>query len=130
MKSLTCSVILFAVAITSLAVGNLLLKLGMDRFGALTGAGTPAAQALLKSPGLPVGIVLMIVQFICTLTLFKWGWDATVVLPILGLSYAVMAILGQPMLGEPVNATRWLGIILIMVGVFFVTRSVVPAKVH
>jgi drug/metabolite transporter (DMT)-like permease len=50
------------------------------------------------------------------------------VIPVLGLCYVAMAILGKCMLGEPVNATRWFGICLIILGVYFVARSVVPEK--
>ncbi len=119
----------FAVSIVSLSVGNILLKMGMDRFGALTTSGVPTLQALVKSPQLPIGIVLMIIQFVGTLTLFKWGWDASVVIPIMGLCYVGTAILGKWLLGEPVNATRWFGIFLIILGVFFIARSVTQAKV-
>jgi hypothetical protein len=44
-------------------------------------------------------------QFIGTVLLFKWGWDASV----------LTAIMGKWMRGEPVNATRWFGIVLIIV---------------
>jgi uncharacterized membrane protein len=119
----------FAVSIVSLSVGNILLKMGMDRFGALTASGIPAIQALVKSPQLPIGVILLTVQFIGTLTLFKWGWDASVVVPVMGLCYVGTAILGKWLLGEPVNAMRWLGIFLIILGVFFIARSVTQARV-
>lgn len=128
MRPLFHAVVVFAISIASLSAGNILLKMGMDRFGALTASGVPTAQALMKSPQLPLGIVLMIIQFVGTLTLFKWGWDASVVIPIMGLCYVGTAIMGKWMLGEPVNAMRWFGIFLIIVGVFFVARSVTPAK--
>jgi uncharacterized membrane protein len=123
------AVVVFAVSIVSLSVGNILLKMGMDRFGALTALGIPTVQALVKSPQLPIGVVLMTVQFVGTLTLFKWGWDVSVVIPIMGLCYVGTAIMGKWMLGEPVNAMRWLGIFLIILGVFFIARSVTQAKV-
>jgi len=59
----------------------------------------------------------------------KWGWDASVLIPIMGLCYVGTAIMGKWMLGEPVNATRWFGIVLIIVGVIFVARSVTQATV-
>src|SRR5487761_2137057 len=122
MRPLFHAVIVFAVSIASLSAGNILLKMGMDCFGALTDAGVPVVQALVKVPQLPLGIVLMIIQFVGTLTLFKWGWDASVVIPIMGLCYVGTAILGKWMIGEPVNAMRWFGIFLILLGVFFVAR--------
>ena len=129
MKPFFQAVAVFAVSIVSLSVGNILLKMGMDRFGELTASGHSGLQALMRSPQLPIGIVLMTVQFIGTLTLFKWGWDVSVVIPIMGLCYVGTAILGKWMLGEPVNALRWLGIFLIILGVFFIARSVTQAKV-
>jgi hypothetical protein len=129
MRPLFHAVVVFAISIASLSAGNILLKQGMDRFGALTASGTPTVSALVKVPQLPIGIALMIVQFLGTMTLFKWGWDASVVIPILGLCYGCTAILGKWVLGEPVNSMRWLGIFLITVGVCFVARSVTQAKV-
>jgi drug/metabolite transporter (DMT)-like permease len=129
MRPLFHAVAVFAVSIASLSAGNILLKMGMDRFGILTASGIPVMQALVKSPQLPVGVVLMMVQFAGTLTLFKWGWDVSVVIPIMGLCYVGTAILGKWMLGEPVNAMRWLGILLIIIGVFFIARSVTQAKI-
>jgi drug/metabolite transporter (DMT)-like permease len=128
MKNPSRSLVLFALAIASIAYGNVLLKQGMTRFNALTAAGTPAAPAVWHTPQLPAGAALMLVQFACTLTLFKWGWDASVVIPVLGLCYVAMGIMGKYLLGEPVNSLRWLGICLITAGVFFVARSSVPGK--
>jgi drug/metabolite transporter (DMT)-like permease len=129
MRPLFHAVVVFAISIASLSAGSILLKLGMDRFGALTDAGVPGVQALVKVPQLLLGIGLMIVQFIGTMLLFKWGWDASVVVPIMGLCYVCTAIMGKWMLGEPVNSMRWFGIFLITAGVFCVARSVTPAKV-
>ena len=129
MRPLFHAVLVFALSIASLSAGNILLKMGMDRFGALTASGVPTVQALVRAPQLPAGIVLMTVQFIGTLLLFKWGWDASVVVPIMGLCYVGTAILGKWMLGEPVNNLRWFGIFLIVLGVLCVARSVTPAKV-
>lgn len=128
MKNSTQSAVLFVIAIASLSYGNILLKQGMTRYDALTAIGTPMTQSIWRTPQLPIGAVLMLVQFGCTLTLFKWGWDASVVIPMLGLCYVAMGIMGKYLLGEPVNALRWLGIFLITAGVFFVARSSVPGK--
>ena len=128
MKNLTSAVFIFAISIASLSFGNILLKLGMTRYDTLTAAGLPAARAIWNAPQIPAGVLLMFVQFGCTMTLFKWGWDVSAVLPVMGLCYAVMAILSKWILDESVNATRWFGIILIIAGVFFVARSGVAGK--
>ena len=128
MKNVTYAVFAFALSIASLSVGNILLKLGMTRYDTLTAAGLPAARALWHTPQITAGVLLMFVQFGCTMALFRWGWDVSVVLPVMGLCYAVMAILGKLMLDESVNATRWFGILLIMAGVYFVARSGATGK--
>ena len=128
MNHLFLAVILFAIGIACLAFGNSLLKLGMVHYGRQTAAGATFFQALMKAPQLPLGVFLLTVEFIVTLILFKWGWDASVVIPIMGLSYVLNAVIGKWMLGEPVHAVRWVGIFLIVVGVAFVVQSVSPAK--
>jgi drug/metabolite transporter (DMT)-like permease len=128
MRPLFHAVVVFAVTIASLSVGNVLLKMGMDRYGTLTASGVSSLRAVAKSPHLLIGVLLLTVQFIGTLTLFKWGWDASVVVPVLGLCYVVTAILGKWVLGEAVNAMRWFGIVLITLGVLCIARSVTQAK--
>ena len=95
----------------------------LDRFGHSRSASAGEIAATARRH------ILMMVQFIGTLTLFKWGWDVSVVIPIMGLCYVGTAILGKWMLGEPVNAMRWLGIFLIILGVVFIARSVTQAKI-
>lgn len=125
---MTLAVIVFAVSIASLSAGNVLLKLGMDRFSSLTTDGVPAWLALLKTPFLTLGVLLMLVQFFGTLLLFKWGWEVSVVIPVMGLCYVGTAVLGRWVLGEPVGGLWWAGILLILIGVFFVARSVTPTR--
>jgi uncharacterized membrane protein len=128
MKPVFNAVVVFAISIASLSLGSVLLKIGMDRFGSLMDSGTPILQAILKSPQLPAGVVLMTLQFLGTLLLFKWGWDVSVVIPIMGLCYVGTALLGKWLLNEPVNSLRWFGIGLIVIGVFFVAHSVSKIK--
>jgi uncharacterized membrane protein len=128
MKPLLNAVVVFAISIASLSLGSVLLKIGMDRLGAQTASGASVLQAIWKTPQLPAGIVLMIIQFVGTLTLFKWGWDASVVIPMMGLCYVGTALLGKWLLNEPVNSLRWIGIGLIIIGVFFVAHSAAKIK--
>ena len=115
---------LFAGSIGSIAVANVLLKVGMDRLAVLQAADGFTWREALSVWELPVGVLLMTAQFIGMLTLFKWGWDASVVVPIFGLNYIVTALLSQWFLGEPVHGLRWLGIALVVGGVALIARSV------
>jgi drug/metabolite transporter (DMT)-like permease len=121
------AILVFILSIGALSVANILLKIGMDRWGTLEASNGLSLRTALALWQLPLGIVLMTVQFIGMLTLFKWGLDASVVVPVFGLNYVLTALLGRLMLGEPVYGLRWLGIVLIIAGVAFIARSV-PAS--
>ena len=129
MKPLYQIVLVFALSIASLSLGSVLLKLGMDRYGNLTASGISGLQALSRSPLLLVGSALMMFQFLGTLILFKWGCDVSVVTPVMGLCYVGTAILGRWLLAEPVNSLRWMGISLVILGVFCIARSVAQTKI-
>ena len=129
MKPLYQIVLVFALSIASLSLGSVLLKLGLDRYGNLSASGISGLQALSRSPLLLVGSALMMFQFLGTLILFKWGCDVSVVTPVMGLCYVGTAILGRWLLAEPVNGLRWMGISLVILGVFCIARSVAQTKI-
>lgn len=108
-------------AVVGLSVGNVLLKIGMGR---LDGAPPGALWATLAQTWqLPLGILLMIGQFVGMLSLFKWGWPAGVVVPLLGLNYVLTALLEQAWLGTRLDRSAWLGIAFVLVGVAFLARA-------
>ena len=118
------TLLLFAGSIGSIAIANVFLKVGMDRFAVLQTGGGFTWREILNIWELPAGVLLMAAQFVGMLTLFKWGWNASVVVPIFGLNYVLTALLSQWFLGEPVHGLRWLGIALVVGGVALIARSV------
>jgi uncharacterized membrane protein len=112
-------------AVAGLSVGNVLLKIGMGRLDA-----APAGalwSTITQTWQLPLGVVLMIVQFVGMLSLFKWGWPAGLVVPLLGLNYVLTALLEQAWLGTRLDRSAWIGIALVLVGVAFLARSTNPS---
>ncbi|MCC6233118.1 MAG: EamA family transporter [Verrucomicrobiales bacterium] len=107
----------FLGSVISLSVGNVLLKVGMDRWGA-AGAGLPLAG----------GVVLLAVQFLGMLVLFRYGWPVSVVVPLLGLNHALTALLGRLWLRETVDGWRWAGIALVVVGIFMISAPWLSRK--
>jgi drug/metabolite transporter (DMT)-like permease len=104
----------FLVSVASLSFGNVLLKIGMDRW---SDEGPPWGWA-----GIPVaaGVFLLAVQFFGMLLLFRMGWAVSVVVPLFGLNFAVTALLGGLLLREPMDRSRWIGIALVLVGILFI----------
>lgn len=77
------------------------------------------------TPWVGVGIVLLIGFMAAYMTALSWA-DLTYVLPATALGYIIMALLAKFFLQEDVTASRWAGIVLISLGVGFVTRG--PAR--
>ena len=49
--------------------------------------------------------------------------DLSFAYPLISLAYVITAFLAIYFFGEKVTSVRWLGIIMILAGVFFITRS-------
>lgn len=117
-------ILVFAASICSLSMGNALLKVGMDQVHQQQPDGIWATiGTALTTWQVPVGVVLMAMQFVGMLTLFEWNLAVSVVVPIFGLHYVVTALLGQLWIGENVTWVRWLGILLIVGGAVLVGDS-------
>jgi drug/metabolite transporter (DMT)-like permease len=78
--------------------------------------------AAVFTPWIVLGIALLIGFFASYLTALSWA-DLTFVLPATGLGNVVVALLARFWLHEPISLARWAGIVLITVGVGFVTQG-------
>jgi uncharacterized membrane protein len=108
------------------AMGDVLLGKGMKETG----------EIALKSPvsildGLTrgfhnqlvwLGMGSLIIFFICYLLVLSWA-DYSFVSPASASSYAVVTLLGWMLLGETVTSVRWLGVLVICLGVLFISHT-------
>jgi transporter family protein len=112
-----------SVAVLANSFGNLLLAMAMDRLPAFSS--TPFAHYLylaLVNPYLLPGTVLSALYMVAQLSLFSWA-DLSFVVPVIASSYIVTALLSKFILGEPVETERWIGVVLISLGVALVART-------
>src|SRR5438876_11407994 len=107
-------------------LGNVLLSKGMRGIGS---AQDWAPQGLfhiliriLVSGYIWLGIVCLLFFFVAYMLVLTWA-DYSYVQPASAFSYAVVAVLGYFLLGEAVPLLRWIGIIVICVGVFIVGHT-------
>lgn len=111
------------VAVLANSFGNLLMALGMDGmpgFGAV-----PFDRYLFQlvdNPYLLLGALLTAVYTVAQLSLLSWA-DLSYVVPCIASSYIVSTLLGEFVLGERVLVLRWLGVVLIFVGVTLVYET-------
>ena len=78
--------------------------------------------AAVFHPWIAAGILLLICFFACYLTALSWA-DLTYVLPTTAFGYVIIALLGRFWLGEEISIYRWAGILLITIGVGFVSQG-------
>ncbi|HET7100307.1 MAG TPA: hypothetical protein VFJ52_04080 [Terriglobia bacterium] len=73
----------------------------------------------LRVKWLWIGIGLMAVAFFSLLALLSWA-NVSLVVPATAASYAVGALGAQFLLGEHVNRERWIGVVIVCMGVALV----------
>jgi drug/metabolite transporter (DMT)-like permease len=120
------TVILVLIAAMIGGTGHVLLAKGMKTVGDLTEApserlGGMVARAL-SNRWLLLGVVLQATFFAMYLTLLSRA-EVSQVLPMTAVDYIVVALLAYALLGEAVTPARWMGILLIVAGVFMVART-------
>jgi drug/metabolite transporter (DMT)-like permease len=109
------------------ATGDSLLSRGMKQAGNISLHQLPDLILTILNPWILAGIVFLLGFFAAYMIALSWA-DLTYVLPATSLGYVLLALIAKFLLHEQVTTTRWLGIIVVSVGVGFVTRG--PALTH
>jgi len=109
------------------AVGDTLLAHGMKETGNISLQNLGSIILVVLHPGIALGIFFLLAFFACYLTALSWA-DLTYVLPATSLSYVLVTLVARFWLHEQVSLSRWLGVLLISLGVGFVTQG--PALTH
>jgi drug/metabolite transporter (DMT)-like permease len=94
----------------------------MTQLAPLSLAHPGALIAAVFTPWIAVGIALLIGFFASYLTALSWA-DLTFVLPATAFGNVIVALLSRFWLHEAVSPQRWLGVLLITVGVGFVAKG-------
>lgn len=118
------------IAILANSFGNLLLAVAMERMPEFSQVGlfTYFSNLLLNPFFLP-GAALTAIYSLVQLWLFSWA-DLSFVVPCIASSYIVSTLLAEFVLGEQVLRIRWIGDLLICVGVILVAETPIATKPH
>jgi drug/metabolite transporter (DMT)-like permease len=107
-------------------LGDVLLSRAMKHIGAVSSfRPVPLADTFFRvftSPAIWLGIASLLVFFVSYLLVLSWA-DYSYVQPVSALGYGAVALLGYFFLGEMVTGLRWVGVLLICVGVFLVGQT-------
>ena len=102
-----------------------MLKRGMTQNGAvqLTGAGVAHAFRLTVTNGtIWVGILFLTGFMVSYMTVLSWA-DYSYVMPAGAFGYALLTLMAVLFLHESVSPRRWVGVVLICVGVLLVGQT-------
>jgi uncharacterized membrane protein len=107
-------------------LGNVLLGKGMKRVGAAS-IGTPAEaldfiSRVLRTGTIWLGIGSLLTFFVAYMLVLSWA-DYSYVQPASAAAYGMVAVLAHFMLREAVTPMRWMGVLLICLGVLVVGHT-------
>jgi drug/metabolite transporter (DMT)-like permease len=113
--------VLAVVAITA-PLGDTLLAIGMKQVGPVSLHHPGTLIHAVATPYVALGITLLIGFFASYLSALSWA-DLTYVLPTTSVGNVFLALLSRFWLHEQISPSRWLGILLITLGVGFVANG-------
>ncbi len=115
--------IVVAIAALSAAIGETLLSYGMKRSGTVMLTNPSQWLTLIlsvvRNPYVFTGVLFLGIFFFLYLAALSWA-DLSFVLPLTALSYIIAAFLAKYFLKEDVSWFRWIGTIIIVVGIAFI----------
>jgi uncharacterized membrane protein len=114
--------IVLALAILSQAAGDTLLSKGMKQTASPDHSWFFMLHQALTEPAIWLGTALVIAFFLLHAATLSWA-DLSFVLPASSFGYVVNVAFAYHFLNEPVSLLRWLGTLLISVGVVVVSQS-------
>jgi uncharacterized membrane protein len=106
-------------------VGDLMLKRGMTQIGAVQLSPSGLAHALLltvTSGTIWIAILFLSGFMLSYMTVLSWA-DYSYVMPAGAFGYALLTLLAVVFLHETVSVRRWMGVVLICVGVLLVGQT-------
>lgn len=106
----------------SVPLGDASLKRGMSVLPPISLAHPLSLIGAVFTPWIALGIVFLISYFASYLTALSWA-DLTYVMPATALGNVFVALLSRFWLQEQISWQRWLGIILVTLGVGFVANG-------
>src|ERR1700683_380525 len=107
-------------------LGNVLLGKGMKRIG-MVSIGTQAETIdflshVLRSGTIWLGIGSLIIFFVANMLVLSWA-DYSYVQPASSAAYGMVALLAHFLLREVVTPLRWIGVLVICLGVLVVGQT-------
>ncbi|HZP63089.1 MAG TPA: EamA family transporter [Terriglobales bacterium] len=106
-------------------VGNIFLSRGMHQVGEIVSPSPLDYLDALANPWVIAGVCILVIWMLSDLALLSRA-DLSFVLPVTASAYVLIAIAGHFLLGDRISWERWLGIVIITIGVILAEET--PAR--
>jgi len=120
----TFVVILFATL--SAAIGEVSISYGMKRGGEIDltvpSQWVGLILSVVRNPYVLMGVILLAVFFFLYLAALSWA-DISFVMPLTAMSFIFAALMAKFVLKEDVSWFRWIGTVVIVVGIIIVSMD-------
>lgn len=117
--------LLLAVTVLLNVAGQVLIKQGMTVAGAVEGQASAVVQTFVRgftTPWIWAGLVAYGLSALLWMAVLS-RVELSIAYPALSMGYVLVVLISWLVLKEPVNALRWIGVLVICVGVYLVARS-------
>jgi multidrug transporter EmrE-like cation transporter len=108
-------------AIVCSVVGQILMKFGMTQLGGIDNISLPILLQMLLNPLVFSGIASYGVGFIAYIFALS-KLDQSFAYPMFSLGYVLVAVFNWTVMREPFSVTRLVGVVVILVGVWLLSR--------
>jgi uncharacterized membrane protein len=102
--------------------GDSLVSRGMKQVGGISLHHLSDIILVVFRPEIALGILFLLAFFACYIAALSWA-DLTYVLPTTSVSFILLTLVAKFVLHENVSPARWLGVLMISIGVGFVTQG-------
>lgn len=106
-------------------IGNIMLSLGMHHVGRIVSASPVDYIRAFADPWTVAGVCILVVWMASDLALLSAA-DLSFVLPVTASAYVLIAVAGHFILHDHISLARWIGIVVITVGVILAEET--PAR--
>ena len=114
--------LLLALIIFGSTFGDVYVAKGMKQIGQISVSRWRDLLFAPFNPWVALGVVLLIMFYVSYLASLSWA-DLSYIMPATTFGYVLTALAAHFMLYEKIPLTRWIGIIMITVGVGFIARG-------
>ena len=102
--------------------GDSLVSAGMKQTGRVALDRLPNIILVVFHPQIALGILFLLAFFACYIAALSWA-DLTYVLPTTSVSFILLTLVAKFILHENVSLTRWMGVVLISLGIGLVSQG-------